>query len=137
MERDDQAEMCRVEAATKEPSKVFSRFSGGIDSEGRNISGITKSHFLQLIKSEPWKGISGYDRTEIIPLPGLTVANFKMSPCFIPKGMSTEPIHYPNFVTGFERNPQHAARTAINVRYTEKDWIHGCSALYTEAKNTR
>lgn len=47
--------------------------------------------------------------------------------------MSTEPLRYPNLVTGFERNPQHAARTALNTRYTPHEWKNANSALANEA----
>lgn len=36
--------------------------------------------------------------------------------------MSTEPLIFPNLVTGFERNPQHAARAALYTRYTNDEW---------------
>lgn len=47
--------------------------------------------------------------------------------------MSTEPLRYPNLVTGFERNPQHAARTALNTRYTPHEWKNANEALSNEA----
>lgn len=47
--------------------------------------------------------------------------------------MSTEPLRYPNLVTGFERNPQHAARTALNTRYTQHEWKNANEALNIEA----
>lgn len=47
--------------------------------------------------------------------------------------MSTEPLRYPNLVTGFERNPQHAARTALHTRYTHHEWKNASESLNREA----
>lgn len=56
-----------------------------------------------------------------------------VDPSYISSGMSTEPLRYPNLVTGFERNPQHAARTALNTRYTHYEWKHANEQLNNEA----
>ncbi len=56
-----------------------------------------------------------------------------VDPCYVSPGMTTEPLRYPNLVTGFERNPQHAARTALNTRYTQHEWKNANEALNNEA----
>lgn len=40
--------------------------------------------------------------------------------------MSTEPLTFPNLVTGFERYPQHAARSALFTRFTPGEWTNHC-----------
>lgn len=51
--------------------------------------------------------------------------------------MSTEPLTFPNLVTGFERNPQHAARAALYTRYTPAEWTNHCISTYSEADTNR
>lgn len=51
--------------------------------------------------------------------------------------MATEPLHFPNLVTGFERNPAHAARTALYTRYTPYEWTHSNISHYNEADTNR
>lgn len=71
------------------------------------------------------------------PLPNTSITNQFVSPCFIPTGMSTEPINFPNLVTGFDRNPQHAARAALYTRYTSGEWLNYTKGSYSEAENGR
>lgn len=51
--------------------------------------------------------------------------------------MSTEPLKYPNLVTGFERNPAHAARAALYTRYTALEWTQAGLKEYNEADTNR
>lgn len=51
--------------------------------------------------------------------------------------MSTEPLTFPNLVTGFERNPQHAARAALYTRYTPTEWHNNFLALLAESDAVR
>lgn len=87
----------------------------------------------QTYRSHPWRPILGFETTEVVPLPEQLVSNELVNPCYVSSGMSTEPIRYPNLVTGFERNPQHAARTALNTRYTPTEWKNANAALSCEA----
>lgn len=51
--------------------------------------------------------------------------------------MATEPLKYPNLVTGFERNPAHAARAALYTRYTPLEWTQANLKMYNEADTNR
>lgn len=51
----------------------------------------------------------------------------------IPHGMTTKPLKFPNLVTGFNRSPSHAARAALNMRYTPYDWKQNQIRLCNEA----
>lgn len=75
----------------------------------------------------------GFEAVEVVPLPEQLVTNELVDPCYVSSGMSTEPLRYPNLVTGFERNPQHAARTALNTRYTQHEWKNANAALSNES----
>lgn len=44
----------------------------------------------------------GYENVDITPLPAHPTTNQLVQPCFVPSGMSTEPLNFPNLVTGFE-----------------------------------
>lgn len=74
----------------------------------------------------------GFGSVDVVPLTEQLVTNELLNPCYIPSGMSTEPLRFPNFVAGFERNPQHAARTALNIRHTPTDWENSNAALSNE-----
>lgn len=51
--------------------------------------------------------------------------------------MATEPLKYPNLVTGFERNPAHAARAALYTRYTALEWTQANLQAFNEADTNR
>lgn len=52
-------------------------------------------------------------------------------------GMMTEPLKFPNLITGFDRNPKYAARAALYMRYTPYDWKQNQIRLYNEADVNR
>lgn len=79
----------------------------------------------------------GYEMVECSPLPDQPITNQMISPCFVPSGMSTEPITFPNLVTGFDRNPQHAARAALYTRYTPAEWNNYLMNTYSEADTNK
>lgn len=93
---------------------------------------------LQTPRPHPWRPILGYERIEVTPLNDQPVTNQFVNPCFTPNGsMSTEPLRFPNLVTGFDRNPQHAARSALYTRYTIDEWNNACLSSYTESDKNR
>ncbi|KAK7792343.1 hypothetical protein R5R35_013827 [Gryllus longicercus] len=51
--------------------------------------------------------------------------------------MVTEPLRFPNLVTGFDRNPDHAARTALYTRYTPYEWTQNIISHFNEADTSR
>lgn len=50
------------------------------------------------------------------------ITNDMVNTSYSAAGMSTEPLKYPNLVTGFDKNPQHASRSALYTRYTPLEW---------------
>lgn len=60
-----------------------------------------------------------------------------VKPCFTPDGMVTEGLVFPNLVTGFERNPQHAARAALYTRYTASEWVENSLSKFGESDANR
>jgi tektin-3 len=60
-----------------------------------------------------------------------------MDTCQTLSGKATEPLRFPNLVTGFERNPAHAARTALYTRYTPYEWTQSNISHYNEADTYR
>nr|CAH7734745.1 unnamed protein product [Callosobruchus chinensis] len=60
-----------------------------------------------------------------------------VDPCYTPFGMATQPLKFPNLVTGFERNPAHAARAALYTRYTPLEWTRSNLKFYNEADTNR
>jgi tektin-3 len=51
-----------------------------------------------------WRPAIGYENVDVTPLPAHPTTNQLVQPCFVPSGMSTEPLNFPNLVTGFEVN---------------------------------
>lgn len=46
-------------------------------------------------------------------------------------------MQFPNLVNGFDRNPEHAARSALYTRYTPAEWHTSCMTLYGESDVNR
>lgn len=69
--------------------------------------------------------------------PNQHATNSLIDPCYTPYGMATEPLKFPNLVTGFERNPAHAARAALYTRYTPLEWTQSNLKNFNEADTNR
>ncbi|XP_063228065.1 tektin-3-like isoform X2 [Bacillus rossius redtenbacheri] len=91
----------------------------------------------QTPKAHPWRPTMGYENVELIPLPSQPATNALVDPCYTPAGMATEPLRFPNLVTGFERNPGHAARAALYTRYTPYEWMQSNISHFNEADTNR
>lgn len=65
------------------------------------------------------------------------ITNALLDTCYTPIGMATEPLKFPNLVTGFDRNPGHAARAALYTRYTPYEWMQNNISHYNEADSNR
>ncbi|XP_015832962.1 tektin-3 isoform X2 [Tribolium castaneum] len=93
--------------------------------------------YYQTPRPHPWRPTLGYENVEVTPLPSQPVTNALIDPCYTPHGMATEPLKFPNLVTGFERNPAHAARAALYTRYTPIEWTHNNLRNYGESDTNR
>ncbi|XP_055383789.1 tektin-3-like [Condylostylus longicornis] len=91
----------------------------------------------QTTKPHPWRPTLTYELLEPNHLPEQSITNSLVNTCFMPTGMLTEPILFPNFVTGFERNPQNAARAALYTRYTQSEWSQNTASLYSASNSNR
>lgn len=69
--------------------------------------------------------------------PSQSITNQLSDPCYTPQGMATEPLRYPNLVTGFERNPGHAARAALYTRFTPYEWTQNQISFFNESDANR
>lgn len=67
----------------------------------------------------------------------VTTTNQVMDTNFAPTDMSREPLQFPNLVNGFDRNPAHAARSALYTRYTPSEWHTSCITSYNESDTNR
>nr|CAH7734744.1 unnamed protein product [Callosobruchus chinensis] len=93
--------------------------------------------YYQTPKPHPWRPTLGYETVELMPLPSQHATNSMVDPCYTPFGMATQPLKFPNLVTGFERNPAHAARAALYTRYTPLEWTRSNLKFYNEADTNR
>lgn len=93
--------------------------------------------YYQTHRPHPWRPTLAYELLGTTPLSSQALTNEYINPCFAPAGMSTEPLRFPNLVTGFERNPQHAARAALYTRYTTAEWLNAFASSQAEANSNR
>ncbi|KAF2893041.1 hypothetical protein ILUMI_13135 [Ignelater luminosus] len=98
---------------------------------------IRIGQYYETPRPHPWRPTLGYESVEVAPLPSQPVTNAIVDPCYTPYGMSTEPLKFPNLVTGFERNPAHAARAALYTRYTPLEWTQSNLTHYNESDTNR
>lgn len=93
--------------------------------------------YFKTPRPHPWRPTLGYENIELSPLPSQPVTNTLVDPCYTPYGMATRPLKFPNLVTGFDRNPAHAARAALYTRYTPTEWIENNLKNYNESDTNR
>ncbi|XP_063698035.1 tektin-3-like [Culicoides brevitarsis] len=94
-------------------------------------------YYFKTKRPHPWRPVMAHEMIEINTLPEIPITNQFMAQKCSPEGMLTESIAFPNLVTGFDRNPQHAARAALYTRYTYPEWLKGTRSLYLEADGMR
>ncbi|KAL3284603.1 hypothetical protein HHI36_018758 [Cryptolaemus montrouzieri] len=93
--------------------------------------------YFKTPRPHPWRPTLGYENIELSPLPSQPVTNTLVDPCYTPYGMATRPLKFPNLVTGFDRNPAHAARAALYTRYTPFEWIQTNLKNFNESDTNR
>ncbi|XP_012153349.1 tektin-3 isoform X2 [Megachile rotundata] len=98
---------------------------------------IRVGEFYKTPKPHPWRPTLGYETVEAAPLPAQPMTNLLSDTCYMPNGMATEPLKFPNMVTGFDRNPSHAARAALYTRYSSYEWVQNQLKLYNESDSNR
>lgn len=79
----------------------------------------------------------GYETIELAPIAEHPLTNQLVHPNYTPPSLTSEPLSFPNLVTGYEKNPQHAARSALYTRYTPSEWINSCITTYADADVNR
>jgi len=93
--------------------------------------------YYQTPRPHPWRPTLGYENIEVNPLHTQPLTNALMDSGSSAEGMATEPIRFPNLVTGFERNPSHAARAALYTRYTPYEWSQNQISQSNESDTNR
>ncbi|KYN33211.1 Tektin-3 [Trachymyrmex septentrionalis] len=93
--------------------------------------------FYRTPRPHPWRPTLGYEVVEVAPLHAQPITNLLVDACRTTCGLATEPLKFPNLVTGFDRNPTHAARAALYTRYTPCDWMQNEIKLYNESNANR
>ncbi|GAB0095295.1 Tektin [Sergentomyia squamirostris] len=105
----------------------------------RNESGYPQrvGSYYQTPRPHPWRPTMGYETIELAPIAEHPLTNQLVHPNYTPPSLTSEPLSFPNLVTAYEKNPQHAARTALYTRYTPSEWINSCISTYAEADVNR
>ncbi|KAK2584912.1 hypothetical protein KPH14_002508 [Odynerus spinipes] len=78
--------------------------------------------------------IMRFENVEVIPLATKCISNY---PLDATNGMMDKPLKFPDLVTGFQRNPEHAAKAALYTRYTPNEWFQKQIKYYNEADSNR
>ncbi|XP_037920428.1 tektin-3-like isoform X1 [Hermetia illucens] len=90
----------------------------------------------QTALGHPWKPTFGCEITQPVHLPQ-PIHHQMVNVHYNPSNMSSEPLKFPNLVTGYDTNPQHAARTALYTRFTPGEWSNHCLDMYSESNENR
>ncbi|KAJ3664027.1 hypothetical protein Zmor_008233 [Zophobas morio] len=93
--------------------------------------------YYQTARPHPWRPTLGYESAEATPLPSQPMTSTMIDSYYTPYAMATEPLKFPNLVTGFERNPAHMSKVALYTRYTPIEWTHNNLRNYNESDTNR
>ncbi|XP_043284960.1 tektin-3-like isoform X2 [Venturia canescens] len=79
----------------------------------------------------PWQPSISYNQNvQVVPLSRKCVSSYAIDPS---GAMTSKPLRFPNLVTGYQRDPVHAAQTALHTRYTPNEWFQKQMRFYNEA----
>lgn len=78
----------------------------------------------------PWRPNVGYENVQLVPISKKCISNYSVDPT---NGMSTEPLKFPNLVTGYQKNSNHASQGALHTRFTPNEWFQKQIKFYNEA----
>ncbi|XP_015587534.1 tektin-3 isoform X2 [Cephus cinctus] len=96
---------------------------------------IRASDYQRTHRQQPWRSNMGYENIELVPLSRTkAMTNYTGDPM---SNMTTQPLKFPNLVTGYERNPVHASQAAMYTRYTPNEWYQKQIKFYNEANTNR
>ncbi|KAL6262599.1 hypothetical protein P5V15_005393 [Pogonomyrmex californicus] len=136
--------MTNVKTEKRTESVMYSQLQPwstvGVSCMGQVTGLVDTTRVGELYKTarvHPWRPTLGYEYVEPTPLPAQPITNLLIDACRTSYGLEMKPLKFPNLVTGFDRNPSHAAYTALHTRYTPCDWIKNQVKLYDEASANR
>ncbi|XP_058803869.1 tektin-3-like isoform X2 [Phymastichus coffea] len=85
-------------------------------------------------KSLAWHPNMGVQNVELVPLSSKAVSSYTIDPVY---NMTTQPLKFPNLVTGLPRNPPYSSQTALCTRFTPNEWFQKQVKFYNEADSNR
>ncbi|BET03207.1 microtubule cytoskeleton organization [Nesidiocoris tenuis] len=91
-------------------------------------------NYYQTPRLHPSRSHMGYENMALTPLPE---PRQLMDATIVPYGATSEPLRFPNIVSGFDKNPSHAARAALYTRYTPYEWSQAALCNFNEADTSR
>ncbi|XP_076682903.1 tektin-3 isoform X1 [Andrena cerasifolii] len=79
-----------------------------------------------------WRPNVGYQNIKVIPLATKSMSNYALN-----SSNAVNSLMFPNLITGYQRNPAHASKTALYTRYTPNEWFQKQVKYYNEADSCR
>ena len=80
----------------------------------------------------PWGPNVGYQNIKVVPLATKLTSNYALN-----TANPVNSLKFPNLITGYQRNPAHASKTALYTRYTPNEWFQKQVKYYNEADSCR
>ncbi|XP_021957372.1 tektin-3 [Folsomia candida] len=90
-----------------------------------------------LLRTLPWRHSLVQKPPETSLYSGMSKEYCMYDSGYAGDGCPTEPLKFPNLVTGFNVNAAHASRTALYTRYSPSDWQANNQQTYTGSDCTR
>lgn len=97
----------------------------------------TRPGVTSLLRTLPWRHSLVSQPPETSVYSGMSKEYCSYDSGYAGDGCLTEPLKFPNLVTGFNVNAAHASRTALYTRYSPADWQANNQQIYTGADCTR
>ncbi|XP_055383790.1 tektin-3-like [Condylostylus longicornis] len=95
----------------------------------------TVGYNYKTARAHPWRPTLAYEMCDTVP--DDVNANDIIAPTFVPQGMQTNAVSYPNLVSGYQNNPQHAAKAALYTRFTPGEWVNNNLSRFSESNVNR
>ncbi|KAL7288148.1 hypothetical protein TKK_0017810 [Trichogramma kaykai] len=90
---------------------------------------------LAKARSLAWRPKLGIDTCDLVPLSSKALSSYTVDPLC---SMTTQPLKFPNLVTGLPKNPPYSSQTsALCSRFTPNEWFQKQVKFYNEADSNR
>ncbi|XP_031787367.1 tektin-3 isoform X2 [Nasonia vitripennis] len=101
----------------------------------KSLMSSSKLNDYSKTRSLAWRPNMGVENVELVPLSSKAISSYTVDPL---SSMTTQPLKFPNLVTGLPRNPPYSSQTsALCTRFTPNEWFQKQVKFYNEADSNR